>query len=359
MNRSLLIAGGITVAAVLWVLSGQFGDRDAAPANAAKPPAAAETLPMQVRVTASQAVDRAEAVVLQGRTEPSRSVVLKAEIHGRVVALPAARGARVRAGDVLVRFDAEDRGAQLSQARALVDQRKLEHEAAQALNRRGHATDVQLATARALLDAAQAQARRAEIDIGNLEIRAPFDGVLEARAVELGDFLDVGKPAATVVDLDPLWLTGFATETHLAALKIGAPAEARLLGGGKIAGHISFIAATAESGTRTFRIEVEADNPDHRLAGGLTAQIILPLAPRRAHFLPASALSLADDGAVGVKAVDDGNRARFIPVEVLGMAADGVWLGGLPDALRVIVVGQEFVAPGVPVRPVEVAAAVK
>jgi membrane fusion protein, multidrug efflux system len=351
MNRSLVIAAAVTVGAVAWVMSGQVGGR---PAAAPPPPATAvETPPMQVRVVVSQAAVRPEAVTLQGRTEPSRIVALKAELRGRIADLPVARGERVAAGTALVRFDAEDRLAGQVQARALVDQRRLEHEGAQALNRRGHATDVQLATAKALLDAALAQQSRADNDVDNLVIKAPFDGVLEKRDAELGDFLDLGKPAVTLVSLDPLRFVGFAAEKNLAGLRLGAAGEARLLTGEVIPAKLTFIAATAESATRTFRVELEAANPGHRLAGGLTAQIILPLPSHAAHFLPASALALADDGAVGVKTVEEGDVARFQPVEVLSMTADGVWLAGLPAQVRVIVVGQEFVAPGARVRPVE------
>ena len=356
MNRSLLIATAIFIAAVVWVLSGQVAQRGGE--TAAAPPTAAppEQPPMQVRVVISKATERADAVVLQGRAEPSRAVALKAELRGRVIDLPVAKGARVKAGDILLRFDPEDRPAGLAQARAAVDQRRLEFEAAQSLNRRGHATDVQLATAKAQYDAALALLARAEVEIANLVIRAPFDGVVEKRDAELGDFLDLGKPAVTVVSLDPLRVTGYAAERSLPGLRLGGPAQARFLDGVNLPARVTFIASTAETETRTFRVEVDVANPDHRLAGGLTAQIALPLPVRRAHFLPSSALSLADDGTVGLKTAEDGDIAAFRPVEILGMTAGGVWVTGLPDAARVIVVGHEFVSAGARVRTVEVPA---
>ena len=358
MNRSLLIATVIFIAAVAWVMSGQVGQSGgaSAPAGADAPAQAAtpEPQPMQVRVMVSNAVERKESVVLQGRAEPSRTVALKAELRGRVIELPISKGARVKAGDVLLRFDPEDRPAGLAQARAAVDQRRLEFEAAQALNRRGHAADVQLATAKAQYDAALALLARAEVEIANLVIRAPFDGVVEKRDAELGDFLDLGKPAATMVSLDPLRVTGYAAERSLPGLRLGESASVRFLDGTSAPARISFIASTAEPETRTFRVEVDVVNADYRLAGGLTAQIALPLPARRAHFLPSSALSLADDGAVGLKTAEDGDVAAFRPVEILGMTADGVWVTGLPERARVIVVGHEFVSAGARVRTVEV-----
>ena len=66
-----------------------------------------------------------------------------------------------------------------------------------------------------------------------------------------------------------------------------------------------------------------------------------------------SLLSLADDGRVGVKAVDDAGIVRFLPVAVLGNADPGtVWVAGLPDRVRLITVGQEFVKDGEAVQAV-------
>ena len=70
-----------------------------------------------------------------------------------------------------------------------------------------------------------------------------------------------------------------------------------------------------------------------------------------AHLLPSSALTLNDDGILGLRIVDEDNTARFAPVTYLRDTVNGVLLAGLPDTADVIVVGQEFVTDGVPVQP--------
>jgi len=62
---------------------------------------------------------------------------------------------------------------------------------------------------------------------------------------------------------------------------------------------------------------------------------------------------LNDEGAVGVKTVNDDNVVVFHPVEMVSDATDGIWLTGLPHEARIITVGQEFVAEGQTVIPVE------
>ncbi|MEO1200684.1 MAG: efflux RND transporter periplasmic adaptor subunit, partial [Pseudomonadota bacterium] len=108
---------------------------------------------------------------------------------------------------------------------------------------------------------------------------------------------------------------------------------------------VSFNASTADDDTRTIRIELTVDNEDQAIKSGLTSRISVKLPPTQAHYVKPSALTLADDGTVGVRvAVDD--SARFLPVTILGGDRDGIWLGGLPDQIDLIVVGQEYVTDG-------------
>jgi len=72
---------------------------------------------------------------------------------------------------------------------------------------------------------------------------------------------------------------------------------------------------------------------------------------RLAHLLPASALTLDNDGNIGVRVVGAGDIARFLPIGVLRDTIDGMWVTGLPEIVDVIVVGQEYVIDGVPVIP--------
>jgi multidrug efflux system membrane fusion protein len=67
--------------------------------------------------------------------------------------------------------------------------------------------------------------------------------------------------------------------------------------------------------------------------------------------MPASALTLDNDGNIGVRVVGEGDIARFLPVGILRDTIDGIWVTGLPETVDVIVVGQEYVTDGVPVIP--------
>lgn len=185
-------------------------------------------------------------------------------------------------------------------------------------------------------------------------MRAPFEGVVDDRVVEVGDYVDAKDPIATVVDLDPIKFVAFVTERDVYDLQVGNEAVIRMLDGQEIAGRITFLASRAGEAARTFRVEVEAPNPDRRIVAGLTSSLRLPVTTRLAHKLSPAVLTLDDDGTIGVKTVDAEDVVQFHPVTILGSTQDGVWLAGLPEQVRIVVVGQEFVVAGEKVRPVPV-----
>jgi membrane fusion protein, multidrug efflux system len=196
--------------------------------------------------------------------------------------------------------------------------------------------------------------QRAQIEIARLTIAAPFAGALETDTAELGALLRPGDVCASLIALDPIKLVGFAAERDVEKLAVGAPASATLVTGRRVEGRIRFVSRAADPDTRTYRVEVEVANPDLSIRDGMSAEIAADLAPVPAHLIPRSALTLGDDGRLGVRLVEDG-RARFAAVATLGEEAGGVWVAGLPDPAEVILVGQEFVGEGmrVSVTPAE------
>jgi multidrug efflux system membrane fusion protein len=279
-------------------------------------------------------------------------VKIRAETVGRIVRIGADKGQTVKAGALIVEIDAADRPAELAEARALLKQREMEYEAARSLSQKGFRAETQLAASAAELDAARARVARIETDIARTRVGAPFEGALDTRAVELGDYVQEGDDIATVVDLDPILVVGSVTEREVGALAVGGPATAALVTGEKLEGRIRYVARVADPVTRTFRFEVEIPNPRHAVRHGVTSEIRLPLSETMAHFVAPSALTLDDEGRVGVKIVTAENRVRFVPIELLGDTPEGIWIGGLDGAVTVIAVGQGFVRDGERVRPV-------
>ncbi|MFQ5467521.1 MAG: efflux RND transporter periplasmic adaptor subunit [Kiloniellaceae bacterium] len=354
MKRSYLVAAGLTLAAIIWVGSGQL-DGGADRVTGQKPPAdldAAKIVPA-VRVRTQSAEPHTMEIFPRGRTEAIRKVDVKAETHGRIVELTVEKGDRVEDGALLARLSDEDRPARLAEAKALREQRRIEYEAARKLSEKGFRAETQLAAAHAAYQAASAAVVAAEVEVANTAVLAPFKGIISRRAVEIGDFVEKGEPIVRVIDLDPLLIVVQLNERDAAQVQVGKVGYARLITGQEIEGRVRYVAPEADQATRTFRVELEAANPTGTLADGVTTDLRLPLRTVIAHRISPAILTLGDNGDVGVKTVGPDNRVGFAAVRIVAETATAAWVTGLPPRATLITVGQEYVVPGQTVRPID------
>ena len=349
----LLLAGGL-----FWwfALRGPAGDvaltaSDAAARAEAPAEAKEKNPPVEVVVIDSRAAPVTNKLTLRGRTVPNRRVEVTAETEGKVVSEPKRKGSTVAEGEVLCRLDPGIRQAQLKEAEAQLAQARIEAEAAERLSEKGFSPETTRVAREATLEAAKAQVERIELDIARLELHAPFAGVLETDAAETGARLGVGGTCATLIDLTPVKVSAFVSEREVGRIEVGQPATARLVTGETVDGEISHVARSADEDTRTFEVEVALPNDEGHIRAGMTAEIEVALPPTEAHAIPQSALTLDDEGRMGVRVAEAGT-ARFYPVEIVREQPDGIWVTGLPRQARVIVSGQEFVRDGRAVRAV-------
>jgi multidrug efflux system membrane fusion protein len=348
-SSSVLMAVGLTVAAVVWMLTG-VGRETAPPAGEQRPADTPAAVP-RVAVEESLAREITREIAVSARTEPNRSVELRAETDGRVVALGAERGSVVRSGDRIVGLDMRDRGAKLAEARALIDYAELQFEAARELQRDQFVSETHIAELLSRVVAARAALEEIELEVANTSIAAPFDAVLQERLVELGDYVNTGDKIAELVDTDPLIVVGEVAERNVHQLAVGSTGSARLIDGEPIEGAVRYLAPVADESTRTFRVELAIPNPDAALRAGMTAQLRLAADRITVHVLSPALLSLDEAGTVGVKSVNAHDRVEFHPVEIVESTDAGIFVSGLPEQLRLITVGHGFVKPGDLVEP--------
>jgi multidrug efflux system membrane fusion protein len=334
-------------AVALWMLFRLATGGGAEKAEAKAPPP--NQIP-SVQATLASEAQRQVDVVLRGRTEAARSVVVRAETAGVVAATPTPEGAAVSKGQVLCRLAVDARQAALDQARAMLKSRQLQRQASAQLAEKGYRSPTQVLEAQANLDAAQAQVRAAEIALDQVNIKAPFAGVFDHRDAEIGTYLSPGQPCGTMIELNPLLVVGDVPETEAGKLRVGAPATARLVSGQALSGHVRYVAHDADPQTRTYHVEIAVSNPSMAVRSGLSADLRIGAGIGAAHLVPVSALVLDSAGRQGVRYLLADNRVAFAPVQILEETPQGVWVSGLKGPVRLITVGQSYVADGQKVR---------
>jgi membrane fusion protein, multidrug efflux system len=349
-SNSVLMAAGLGFGIVAWMLTGLSRDSTPMPVSAASQGDHERALP-RVTIQVSRARTITREIIVSARTEPNRAVELRAETDGRVVVLGAERGSAVRAGERIVAFDIRDRNARLEQARRLVAFAELRYEGARKLADQQFVPETQIAELLSEVAAARAALEAIELEVANTTVAAPFDAVLQERAVELGDYVNVGDTVAELVDTDPLIVVGEVAERDVHELRVGNSGFAALATGESIEGRIRYVAPVAASTTRTFRVELAIPNPDAELRAGMTAEMRLAADNVVVHSLSPAFLSLDAAGAVGVKTVDAFDRVAFHAITIVNSSDHDVSVSGLPEEIRLITIGHGYVEPGELVEP--------
>ena len=347
INSSYLISGLAVILIAIWFFANSGGSNSETPQSA---PAAVDAELPTVVIRSVTAVSHPRTLEIYGRTEPNRSVAVKAETAGLVVSTPISEGRIIGSGTVMCRQDIDARKAMVDQAAANLKSREFDLKSTQTLVDKGYRSSIQLENLKAQVDGAKASVMQAQIELDNVNMRAPFKGLFTSQMAEVGDYLSPGQPCGQLLEMDPIVIAGELTENQVGTVKVGQETTIVLATGQEITGQVRFINPTANPSTRTFRFEVATPNKDYLLKGGVTATVKLETGEIMAHRIPGRILALGTRGDVGVRYIDSDNRVRFANVKTIDEDGQGVWVTGLPDTARVIIQGQDYVSDGVEVK---------
>ncbi|EKB7280992.1 TPA: multidrug efflux RND transporter periplasmic adaptor subunit VmeJ [Vibrio parahaemolyticus] len=343
VERPWLVSLILILLLVAWLAAGQLkaqGDHTSSPSLQS------ENTPLaKVMFDTFTAKSTSKTIELYGRTAPNRQARLGAEVAGKIVSLNINKGQLVKQGQVIANIDKRDLDSQLKRAQAMLRVKEKEFNAAKSLKSRGLQGEVAFATAEAALVDARANLNNVQTALKNTEVKAPFDGIVDHHFVEVGDFVGVGDPIATVIDLETLVIEADVSERHIQYFKEGLQADVRTINGQHHLGTLRYIGRVSSVSTNTFPIEIEIDNRNSLIPAGISAEVQLPLNEVLAIKITAAMLALDEEGNLGVKTLQD-EHVKFVPIQLVKAEEDGVWLSGLGEQADIIVLGQGFVRDG-------------
>jgi multidrug efflux system membrane fusion protein len=277
-------------------------------------------------------------------------VDVTSDVSGRITDIMFAPGATVKAGNPLVQlFDAPDQ-ADLANFKAQATVAQLSLDRAKQLASRQFGPQATVDSAQAAYDPAQAGIAKTEAIISQKLVRAPFDGELGVRHVEVGQFLTAGTQIVTLTDLSTLYANLTVTEKDSAALKVGQ--TVRILvdayPGRTFEGKITAIEPQIATDTRNIRVQATLENPDHILKPGMfaTTTVVLPDKPAVV-TIPETAVdyTLYGDSVflITEKKADDGKTSL---TAVRTFVRSGNRIGGRAEILSGLKPGDRVVAVG-------------
>jgi multidrug efflux system membrane fusion protein len=210
-------------------------------------------------------------------------VNVTSDVSGRITDIMFTAGSTVKAGSPLVQlFDGPDQG-DLANFKAQATVAQLSLDRAKQLAARQFGPQATVDTAQAAFDQANAGIAKTQAIISQKLVRAPFDGELGVRHVEIGQFLTAGTQIVTLTDLSKLYANFTVTEKDSAALKVGQTVRVKVdaYPGRPFQGQITAIEPQIATDTRNIRVQATLDNPDRILKPGMfaTTTVVLPDKP--------------------------------------------------------------------------------
>jgi RND family efflux transporter MFP subunit len=327
-----------------------------------------------------------------GYVVAQRKAAIASKATGRLEWLGVAEGSRVKAGEVIAKLDSRDVDAQAASARASVEAARAgllqaqaeERDARQALARnqdlvakgfvaqatvdsaqaRADRAAAGVASARASIAVAESNARNAQVAVGETQIRAPFDGVILSKSANVGDMVtpfssavDSKGAVVTMADMDTLEVEADVSESSLAKIAVGQPAEIALdaLPDVRFGGRISRMVPTVDRAKATVMTKVRFDRIDPRVLPEMSAKVSFlsreVTADERKPLLavPAEALTTRDGRTVVFVVRDD--RVAETAVTVGAKLGDLTSVtGGVKSGDKVVLAPASSLATGAPVR---------
>ena len=315
-------------------------------------------------VAAIDARALAVSLPLSGSLAPLTQATIKAKVSGVIHETTLQEGQSVSAGQILVRLDAADQHARLTQQQALLDEAQArlsmaaKNEAnSQALLKQKYISQTAYDTTQNSVDLARAGVKSnaamldlARIALADTVIRAPMAGIVSKRHVQAGEKVAPDMPVYTIVNLAQLTLEAPVPSAEIPRIKLGQDVHFKVDGFGArdFAGKVTRINPTTESGSRAMLVYIAVDNADGALRGGMFAKgSIVTERSAVAPLVPLTAVRNEKQGPVVYALVN--NKVVEQPV-TLGLRNEDEGYAevksGLVPGAKVIVAKLDGVKPG-------------
>jgi RND family efflux transporter MFP subunit len=335
------------------------------------PPATPGSAPVVQTVTLAPETVR-DMLALDGTVQPVQQAQLTARVPGVLQAIHFDDGMSVRRGQLLFSIERSSHLEQVRLNEARLVQAQAEFDRQRTLMSENATAQASLDTAQSNLQQAQANLRLAQINLEYTEVRAPFDGVMGRRAVDVGNLVGATGPTVlgTLMQIAPAYVAASVSEREALRLRaayasggadpqagakrfMGVTATATLQGEGTPAdtGRIDFIDHVVNASTGSVAIRARFENRERRLLPGFYARLVMTLDRERQALVLKRSWLLSDQEGSYVMTLGADGKVRRVNLQTSPLADDRVEvLEGLAVGEAVIVEGHTRVKTGQEVK---------
>jgi len=290
-----------------------------------------------------------DTVEFGGQLVSEKSVMLKSEVDGILESIEFEEGQHVKKGDVLFELRSGEQVAQLQAAEANLALASSEARRAENLLKLDAAAQALKDRTAAERDVAESRVELARIALSQMQIRAPFDGMMGMRLVSPGEFLTEQVSLVQIDAVDRLQAIFAMSEIALPFARVGIPVNIMVAPypDEKFPGEVFFVSPTLDTKARRLLVKAWVPNEDHRLAAGLYANIEVEIREQEGALMVPESAVVADQLGTFVWRIDDQDVATRVGIEV-GLRKGGVVevLSGLSAGDRIVTAGTHKVSDG-------------
>jgi len=301
--------------------------------------------------------------VVTGTLTPIMSLDLGFEVGGKLQAIRAKKGEKVKTGQILGQLDSEISDAQVAQAQAGLAAAEAASSLAEEMARRntelkadGTISEVENLSSQTSSKQALAQVLMAKAQLSQAlaarkrhDLRAPFEATVVNAPTEIGGTIAPGMPVFSLQQVDTLVLKTTVSEEVRALVKLGTKVQVSAVGSNAATEEavVTLVLPSADPVTRRIPVEISVPNKDARFLAGSLASVRLPLGrTEEAYVIPATAL--ARIGGEHVLAVEAG-KTRRVAVHVIGTSGDEVTVKSEEPLAKLVNYPSPLLKEGTPV----------
>jgi membrane fusion protein (multidrug efflux system) len=286
-----------------------------------------------------------------GTVTAINGVTVSTDLAGIVDKIAFTSGTVVKAGDLLVHLNTDQEQAQLEQAQAQLSLAQLTLNRDRDLLAKRTISQQDYDTAEATYRQNQASVDQFRALIARKTLRAPFDGVIGIRQVNLGQYLNTGDAVVSLQSFDPIYVNFTLPQQDLSKLAVGQQVDIRLdaYADAVFPGQINAVNSMVDQATRNVQVQATLQNGEQKLRPGMFAKVSVILPQReRVIALPVSSVHYAPYGdsvfVVGDDKDEDGKPIKSVKEQFVKL---GTARGDLVAVVSGVKPGDEVVTSGV------------
>ena len=331
-------------------------------------PASADLVTVNTLTLQSHMV--ADRMELDGTVAPVQQVNITARVAGKLQKIGFKDGDQVKAGQLLFAIEPDTYVEQVKLNQARLDQAKSDYQRQIKLMEENATSVSNVESDLSNLQQAEANLRLAQINLAYTEERAPFDGVMGRRQVDIGNYVGAGAAGTvlgTIIQIAPAYVNAAVSERDALRIRekmnqqgqsvknkaVGTPVTARLQSETPVTeiGVLDFVDHTVGGTSGTIALRGKFANQNYRLFPGLYAQMSVQLGPDRPALTLPRDLVLSDQQGEYVFIVDTDSRAKRRNIRTNNLPANlKEVLGGLSAGEQVVSVGYNKLSDGQAVK---------